>query len=229
MTTYPIDHTTEEKILAAKKAVSFVKDHDIVGLGTGSTAKFAIEELAKRVDKGLIIKAVASSIKTEELAVSLGISLLELGKTAHVDISIDGADEFTESLALIKGGGGALFREKIMASLSQNRIIIADSSKKVKKLGAFKVPVEVIPTAYQYVVGQLEALNGFVSLRLKDDQIFITDNQNYIVDVDFGLIDQPAQLAAALNQIEGVLAHGLFINLTSTIIMAKDGKLVSYK
>ncbi|TCC92153.1 ribose-5-phosphate isomerase RpiA [Pedobacter frigiditerrae] len=217
-----------EKEAAAKTAVSFVRDNDIVGLGTGSTAKFAIEELAKLVNNGLKIIGVASSIKTEELAVSLGIPMQELGKTSHIDISIDGADEFSETLDLIKGGGGALFREKIVASLSKNRIIVTDSSKKVEKLGAFKVPIEVIPTAYQYVVNELEKLNGIVNLRYKEGKIFISDNNNYIVDVDFGLIDKPQKLSESLNQIDGLLAHGLFVSLTSKIIMAKDGQLFTF-
>lgn len=222
---YPSEN---EKKSAAKSAVSFVKDNDIVGLGTGSTAKFAIEELASLVSNGLKIKGVASSIDTEELAISLGIAMQELGKTSHIDISIDGADEFTETLDLIKGGGGALFREKIVASLSRNRIIITDSSKKVEKLGAFKVPIEVIPTAYQYVVNELEKMNGKVNLRYKDGKIFISDNNNYIVDVDFGLIDEPEKLSQSLNQIDGLLAHGLFVNLTTKVIMAKEGKLFTF-
>lgn len=228
MTPNELTNTDTEKILAAKKAVSLVKDNDVVGLGTGSTAKFAIEELAKLVNEGLKITGVASSIHTEALAISLGIPMQELGKTSHIDISVDGADEFTETLDLIKGGGGALFREKIVASLSRNQIIITDSSKKVEKLGAFKVPVEIIPTAYQYVVSQLEKLNGIVKLRYKEGKIFVSDNQNFIVDVDFGLIEKPKELAESLNQIDGLLAHGLFINLTSKVIMAKDGELFTH-
>ena len=218
-----------EKKMVAKAAVAFVKNNDIVGLGTGSTAKFAIEELAILVKTGLEIIGVASSIQTQELAVSMGIPMQELGKTSFIDVSIDGADEFTEELNLIKGGGGALFREKIVASLSKNRMIITDSSKKVAKLGAFKVPIEVIPVACQYVINQLEKLGGITNLRQKPEKIFITDNNNYIIDVDFGLIDEPEKLAKKLNQIDGLLAHGLFINLTSKVIMAKDGELITYQ
>lgn len=221
-------HQDEEKLAAAKAAVALVKDHDIVGLGTGSTATFAIQELAKGVKDGLQIKGVASSVKTEMLAVSLGIEILELGTVSYIDISIDGADEFTEDLTLIKGGGGALFREKIVASLSKNRIIITDASKKVAKLGAFKVPVEVVPIAYQYVVNQIEKLNGLTKLRLNGAEAYLTDNHNYIVDVDFGLIDEPEKLSVALNQIDGIFAHGLFVNLTTQIIMAKEGSLIRF-
>ncbi|WP_293786833.1 ribose-5-phosphate isomerase RpiA [uncultured Pedobacter sp.] len=218
-----------EKLSAARAAVKFVKDGDVVGLGTGSTTTFAIIELGKRVKDGLQIKAAASSIRTEELAKSLGIEVLDLGRLSQIDISIDGADEFTASLDLIKGGGGALFREKIVASLSKNAIIITDSSKKVKKLGAFTVPVEVIPLAYQYVFDQINKLGGSGILRTVDHQAFITDNGNLIIDADFGLIDDPAKLASNLNQINGILAHGLFVNLTSKVIMSNGTDLIIFE
>ncbi|RNL55546.1 ribose-5-phosphate isomerase RpiA [Pedobacter jejuensis] len=219
----------QEKLSAAKAAFQFVKNNDVVGLGTGSTATFAIEELAKRIQAGLKIKAAASSVKTEELALSLGIPILKLETLGSIDISIDGADEFTESLNLIKGGGGALFREKIIASLSKNSIIITDSSKKVDRLGAFTVPVEVVPLALQYVLNQLAALNGKAVLRKMDEKTFVSDNGNYIVDVDFGLLDKPEELALALNQIDGLLAHGLFIGLTSKVIMAKGDEILVFE
>lgn len=218
-----------EKLAAALAAVKFVKDGDVVGLGTGSTTTFAIKELGRRVKEGLHITAAASSVATEELAKSLGIEILDLGSLSQIDISIDGADEFTESLDLIKGGGGALFREKIIASLSKNTIVITDASKKVKKLGAFTVPVEVIPLAYQYVFDQIEILGGQGKLRVKENKTFITDNGNLIIDADFGLIDQPEQLASNLNQINGVLAHGLFINLTSKVVMSEGTDIIIFE
>lgn len=218
-----------EKLAAALAAVKFVKDGDVVGLGTGSTTTFAIKELGKRVKDGLKIKAAASSIRTEELAKSLGIEILDLGRLSKIDISIDGADEFTESLDLIKGGGGALFREKIIASLSKNAIIITDASKKVKKLGAFTVPVEVIPLAYQYVSDQINELGGKGILRSVDNKTFITDNGNLIIDADFGLIDDPEKLSTDLNQINGLLAHGLFINITSKVIMSEGTDIIIFE
>ncbi|WP_145856803.1 ribose-5-phosphate isomerase RpiA [Pedobacter suwonensis] len=218
-----------EKLAAAKAAVKLVKDGDVVGLGTGSTTTFAIIELGKRVKEGLQIKAAASSIRTEELAKSLGIEILDLGHLSQIDISIDGADEFTASLDLIKGGGGALFREKIIASLSKNAIIITDASKKVKKLGAFTVPIEVIPLAYQYVFDQINNLGGNGILRTIENQTFITDNGNLIIDADFGLIDNPAKLASDLNQINGLLAHGLFINLTSKVMMSDGTDIIIFE
>ncbi|MEE1945017.1 ribose-5-phosphate isomerase RpiA [Pedobacter sp. KR3-3] len=215
------------KQLAAQEAVKLVKNNDIVGLGTGSTARFALMALAERLKEGLQIRGVPSSLATEAQAKALGIPLLPLGEVAQIDISIDGADEFNEELQLIKGGGGALFREKIVASLSKNRVVVVDSSKKVAQLGAFKVPVELVPVACRYVLDQFEALGGQAQLRYKNDALFITDNQNYIADVDFGLIANPEELAIQLNQIEGVLAHGLFIGLATKVIMATgEGLLV---
>lgn len=217
-----------EKLAAAVEAVKLINDGDVVGLGTGSTATFAIQELAKRIKAGLKIAAAASSIKTEELAITAGISVLKLENLRSIDISIDGADEFTESLDLIKGGGGALFREKIIASLSKNAIIITDSSKKVNLLGAFKVPIEVVPLAYQYVFNNVEALGGAAKLRIKENQKFITDNGNYIIDADFGLINNPEKLSSQLNEIDGLLAHGLFIGLTAKVIMAKGDEILTF-
>lgn len=218
-----------EKMAAALAAIKFVKEGDVVGLGTGSTTTFAIEELGKQVQSGFKITAVASSIRTEELAKSFGIEILDLGALSTIDISIDGADEFTESLDLIKGGGGALFREKIIASLSKNAIIITDASKRVKKLGAFTVPIEVVPLAYQYVFDQIAKLGGEGILRAKDNKNFITDNGNFIIDANFGMIENPAKLASNLNQINGLLAHGLFIGLTSKVIMCEGIDIIIFE
>lgn len=217
-----------EKLTAAKAAIAFVKNNDVVGLGTGSTATLAIKELVKLIKDGLKITGVPSSEATKELAISLGIPLLELGKVRSIDVSIDGADEFTKEFNLIKGGGGALFREKIMASLSKKRIIVTDGSKLVEKLGAFKVPIEVNPNAEKYVMLKLKKLKGKPVKRIENGKAFITDNQNYIFDTDFGLIDNPGKLANELNQIDGILAHGIFVNLTDIILMAKGDYITSY-
>lgn len=222
------ENQNNEKLAVAKKAITFIKEGDIVGLGTGSTATLAIKELAKLIKDGLKIKAVPSSEATKELAISLGIPLFALGEVSSIDISIDGADEFTDNFELIKGGGGALFREKIMASLSKKSIIITDSSKMVEKLGAFKVPVEVNPNAEAYVVAQLKKLNGNPVKRMKDNERFVTDNGNYIFDTDFGLIENPIELSSNLNQIVGVLAHGIFVNLSSVILMAQGDEIISF-
>ncbi|TKB99394.1 ribose-5-phosphate isomerase RpiA [Pedobacter cryotolerans] len=222
------DDKYQDKLVVAKAAVAYVKHNDIVGLGTGSTATLAIKELAKLINNDFKITGVPSSEATKELAISLGIPLLELGEVSSIDISIDGADEFTKDLNLIKGGGGALFREKIVASLSKKQVIITDRSKLVDKLGAFKVPIEVNANAEAYVVRELKKLKGKPVKRIKEGKTFITDNDNFILDTDFGLIDDPRMLDVKLNQIVGVIAHGIFINLASTVLMANGDFIDSY-
>lgn len=223
------DQKELEKQLAAKEAVKFVQNNQTIGLGTGSTAKYVIEEIGKLAQEGLSIKCISTSNKTAELAQSLNIPLIDINTVDRIDITIDGADEFTKEKMLIKGGGGALLREKIVASLTTTEIIIADSGKLVEKLGKFTLPVEVIPFAFNYVQHQLIKLGGKGKQRMNDDKPFITDQQNYIIDADFGLINDPAALATTLNQIEGLVAHGLFINLTAKIIMGKGNKVVVFE
>jgi ribose 5-phosphate isomerase A len=217
-----------EKKNAADEAVKLIANESIVGLGTGSTAYFAIIAVAELVKQGLKIKCVPTSEHTLALASSLGIELIDLNEVESIDVTIDGADEFDSNLQLIKGGGGALFREKIVASLTKKEIIIADSSKKVDLLGKFKIPVEVEPLAIRYVQQQLSGLNGIGELRMKDGSPYMTDNHNYIVDADFGLITDPKSLSDNLKRIEGVLAHGLFIDLTSIIIMGNGNGTVTF-
>ncbi|QNK64967.1 ribose-5-phosphate isomerase RpiA [Pedobacter sp. PAMC26386] len=223
-----MDKKDLEKQIAAREAVKFIQQNDIVGLGTGSTAFFAIQEIALLVKNGLKIKGVPTSEHTAALAQSLGIELLPMEQVKAIDITIDGADEFDEQLNLVKGGGGALFREKIVASLTKNEIIIADSGKLVSQLGKFKVPVEVVPLALNYVMQQLTKLNAKGEVRMKDNQPFITDNHNIIVDADFGLISDPEVLSERLNRIEGILAHGLFVQLASKVIMGKETETIIY-
>lgn len=220
--------TNEEKMAVSLKAVDLIKSGDIVGLGSGTTMAFVIQELGNRWKNGLNFTAVPSSLKTEALARSFGIPMIEIGQTSHIDITLDGADEFTEQLYLIKGGGGALFREKIIASLSQRNVILTDSSKKVDLLGKFKVPVEVSPYAIELVKNRLVKMNGFPTLRLNSSLPFTTDNGNYIIDVDFGLIDNPENLASQLDGVVGIIEHGLFINLTDEILMANGDQIISF-
>lgn len=217
-----------EKQNAAREAVKFIKANDIVGLGTGSTAFFAIQEVALLVKGGLKIKGVPTSEHTASLAQSLGIEMLDINEVQSIDVTIDGADEFDPELNLIKGGGGALFREKIVASMTKKEIIIADSGKRVDKLGAFKVPVEVLPLALNYVKQELSRLNGTGYLRMKDGKPYVTDNHNLIVDTDFGLITDAAALSEQLNLVEGVVAHGLFVNLAAMVIQGKGSETIVY-
>lgn len=217
-----------EKQAAAREAVKLITDHSIVGLGTGSTAYYAILEVAELVKSGLQIKGVPTSEHTASLATSLGIPLLDINEVRSIDVTIDGADEFDEQLNLIKGGGGALFREKIVASLTKKEVIIADAGKKVAKLGGFKVPLEVVPIALNYVLREIGKLHGSGVVRMSAGKPFITDNHNLIVDADFGLIDDPGVLSGQLNQIEGVLAHGLFVDLAAIVIMGEGSKTVTF-
>ncbi len=217
-----------ERQNAAAEAVKYIKENDVVGLGTGSTAYFAIKQIAELVRNGLKIKGVPTSEKSALLAADLGIELVDINDVSAIDVTIDGADEFTKSRQLIKGGGGALFREKIVASLTKKEIIIADSGKYVEQLGKFKVPVEVVPLALNYVQRQLSGIGGKGILRQREHSPFVTDNGNYILDADFGLIDDPATLSERLNAIDGILAHGLFVNLATMVIMGKHDGVVIY-
>lgn len=217
-----------EKKLAAKEAVKLIGNHQVVGLGTGSTAKYAIAEIGELVKNGLQIKAVATSLQTAALATALNIPLVDIANIVSIDITIDGTDEFTTDLTLIKGGGGALLREKIVASMSKETVIIADSSKQVDLLGKFKLPMAVLPFAGNYVLQQIEKQDGTGAVRLVAGKPFVTDEGNHIIDADFGLIANPASLAIQLNNIEGIVGHGLFIGLASRVIMGKDNTTISF-
>ncbi len=217
-----------EKSLAAKQAVKLIENNQIIGLGTGSTAYFAVLEIGRLVEDGLKIKAVPTSNATAELAESLHIPLLLMDEVDSIDLTIDGTDEFDADLNLIKGGGGALFREKMVARLSKREIIIADSSKKVEVLGAFKVPVEVVPIALNYANKQIRKINGTAKIREKDGKIFVTDAGNYILDADFGKIKNAEDISEKLNRIEGVVCHGLFIGLAQMVIMADGDETIIF-
>lgn len=219
----------KEKQLAAKEAVKSLRDDIIVGLGTGSSSVYVIKEIGKLVKNGLKIRAIPTSNTTKELAETLNIPLIDINTVSSIDVTIDGADEFTSDLILIKGGGGALLKEKIVASLTKQQIIIADSSKKVEMIGNFKVPIEVIPFALNYVLQQIKGLNGKGKIRMIAGIPFRTDQQNYIIDADFGLISDPVSLSEKLNGIEGLVGHGIFIGLASKVIMGKDDSVIIFE
>ncbi len=207
------------KQLAASKAVSFIETGMTVGLGTGSTAYWAIEMIGEKVKKNeLLIKAIATSKRSEEQARSLGIPIVTFAEIDQIDITIDGADEADEQLNLIKGGGGALLREKIVASNSRELIIIVDESKLVKHLGKFSLPVETVVFGWEKVFQKLPLLGCATKLRMANDQPYITDNSNYIIDCAFGEITNPAALHEKINAIVGVVENGLFINLATKVI-----------
>lgn len=198
------------KQAAAYKAVEFVQTGMTVGLGSGSTSYFAIERLGVLVRGGLSLQAVGSSVKTEALARDAGIPIIDFAGVDRIDLYIDGADEVDASFNLIKGGGGALVREKIVAFNSDTFIVIVDTSKQVQMLGAFPLPVEVVPFAADLTMRRLEKLGGKAVLRQKEGKAFVSDNGNFIVDVHFGIIQDPAALNVAINVIPGVVESGLF-------------------
>jgi ribose 5-phosphate isomerase A len=215
------------KQIAADKAVSFIESGMIVGLGTGTTAYWAIARLGEKIkSKELDIKAIATSTGSEKQAREVGIPILSFAELEQIDITIDGADEADENLHLIKGGGGALLREKIVASNSKKLIIIVDESKLVKHLGKFSLPVEVVVFGWEKTFQKLQLLGCVPKVRLENNKPFITDNSNYIIDCAFNEILDPAELHEKINAIVGVVENGLFINLASKLIIAyKDGEV----
>src|SRR6202790_4986462 len=217
----------QEKEAAAHASLRFVRDGDIVGLGTGSTAVYAVRFLGERVQAGLKIRAIPTSIHTQELAASLGIPLATLDEFQEIDVTIDGADEIDPQLQLIKGGGGALLREKVIASASRKVVILGDSSKQVPMLGRFPLPVEVIAFAQALVARKIAALGATVKIRqLRDGRLYVTDEGHHILDCDFGEIPDPPQLARALQNIPGVAGHGLFVDMATVVLIAKGNQLL---
>jgi ribose 5-phosphate isomerase A len=216
-----------EKAATARASLRFVQDGNIVGLGTGSTAAYAVRFLGERVREGLNIRGIPTSVQTGDLATRTGIPLTTLDEIQQlglqpIDVTIDGADEFDAQLRLIKGGGGALLREKIIASASKQVVIIADSSKQVAVLGRFPLPVEVIPFAQSLITARITALGATVNLR-KDTKgnPFISDEGHHILDCSFGQIADPPALARVLSDMPGIVEHGLFINLATVVLVAK--------
>jgi ribose 5-phosphate isomerase A len=219
-----------EKEASARASLQFVRDGNIVGLGTGSTAAFAVRMLGERVKAGLKIRGIPTSVQTRDLALSVGISLTTLDEFQQIDVTIDGTDEFDPQLCLIKGGGGALLREKIIASASRQVVIIADSSKQVAVLGKFPLPVEVIPFAQPLLAKKISALGATVKLRLDaKGNIFVSDEGHHILDCSFGQIPDPASLGRLLSDMPGVVEHGLFINLATVVLVANGEKVTEFR
>jgi ribose 5-phosphate isomerase A len=215
----------EAKALVGKRAVEFVQDGMAVGLGTGSTSTLFIKALGERVKQGLKIRCVASSDASHNLAASLGMDITTLDKLPELDVYIDGADEVAPGLTLIKGGGGAMLREKIVASSAKKFIVVVDQTKVVKVLGRFPLPVEVIKMALPLVHSKLAALGLNPSQRpaKSGEGPYLTDEGNYILDCACGQIPDPAATAAAIRDIVGVVEHGLFLNMASLALIAGDG------
>jgi ribose 5-phosphate isomerase A len=217
----------QEKMAAARASLRFVKDGQVVGLGTGSTAAYFIQLLGEQVKNGLRIRGIPSSDRSREQAASLGIPLATLDECQQIDVTVDGADEFDPQLRLIKGGGGALLREKIVASATRQLVIVADRTKRVPVLGKFPLPVEVIKFAQALVKKKIEALGAQVEVRRNaDGKAYLTDENNYILDSRFGQIPDADALARQLSDMPGVVEHGLFIGMASLVLVADGSNII---
>ena len=225
----------EQKKAAAMAALEYVKAGSKVGLGTGSTANHFITALAEKVRGGFDVECVATSRASFQLASSLGLRMTTLEKQSHLDVTVDGADEFDGNFQLIKGGGGALLVEKIVATSSRFMVVIADQSKKVNALGKFPLPVEVVPFGVNATAWKIERalkicdLKGKMQLRLKDGKPFVTDSGNAIIDVTIGHIPEPRRLDNLVKSIPGVVDHGLFIDICGIILMGTDDGVQTFR
>lgn len=227
----PID---KAKFVAAKRAVDFVEDGMRVGLGTGSTAAWMVRCLGELVrEEGLRIKGVPTSSRTAHLAREVGIEVISLDEAKWLDLTIDGADEFDGDLNLIKGGGGSLLQEKIVATASDQKIVIADIGKEVERLGAFPLPIEVIPFGWQTtktlveeMLISMDVLGRDATLRMVGDRPFVTEEGNHILDLHLNRIGNPRQLALVLYQVLGVVENGLFIDICDIVVVGYgDGRV----
>jgi ribose 5-phosphate isomerase A len=207
-----------EKKLVGEKAVEFIKDGMVVGLGTGSTVYYTILKLGQLVKEGLSIQGIPTSIQTAELATKLGIPLASFQEIEQIDVAIDGADEVDSNLDLIKGGGGALLREKIIAKAAGKFIVVATPVKMSKKLGSFPLPVEAVPFGAEWTAKHLQELRGEPSLRQINGKPYQTDSGNYIFDCVFPNLTQIHELEVSLNKIPGVVENGLFIGMADLVI-----------
>ena len=219
----------EQKVAAAKAALEHVEPGMKLGIGTGSTAEAFVDALAERVDAGFEVVGVPTSEHIAQRCMELGVPLTSLDETPRLDLAVDGADEIGPDLALIKGGGGALLREKIVAHAADRMIVIADASKHVEMLGAYPLPIEVVAfgsvatcMACETVASRI-GLTGDLVMREGRDGPYRTDGGNYILDASFGSIPDPEALAAELRRIPGVVEHGLFIGLADVAIIATLG------
>ena len=217
--------THNPKEVAGVFAANLVTEGMVVGLGTGSTATFMIKHLGKRVSEGLHITAIPTSEASAQLAQSLGIPLVGFGEVDHIDITIDGADEIDGRFDMLKGGGGALLREKVVASLTKRQVCIVDPIKVVEQMGKFPLPVEVVPFGWEVVAHRITALGGKYTLRQTKEaepKTYVTDNGNYILDCDFYPITDAPALEQTIKMMPGVVEVGLFIQMAHTLIIGNE-------
>ncbi len=219
------------KQIAGEKAVEYVEDGMIVGLGTGSTAYFAIRKIAEKVREGMKITGVCTSIATRELAEQWDIPVADVDEADHIDLTIDGADEVDPQGNGIKGGGGALLFEKIVASVSDQNIWVVEERKRVRQLGTFPLPVEILPFGHT-LVHRIFSEKGYrPEWRKKGDKMFTTDGKHYLADLHLGVIEDPFRLDADLKNIPGVVEHGLFLNTVNKVICAgvKGTEVITFR
>jgi len=221
---------SSNKQRAAAAAAELITDGMVLGLGTGTTASYLVQILGERVRQGLRIQGIPTSEATRQLAVAEGVPLTTLEEQTVLDLCLDGADEVDPELNLIKGGGGALLREKIVASAARQRIIMVDVSKCVDSLGAFPLAVEVIPFGWEVTRRQLEQFGGVPTLRQREGKPFVTDQGHYIIDCALSQIEDAPRLNHQLNQLPGVVENGLFVDMTDRLIIGSpDGIIEKHK
>ncbi len=212
----------QKKKAAGEKAAEYVEDGMVIGLGTGTTAWYFIKKLGELVSEGLFIKAVTTSNAAEKMASGLHIPMFSVDEVAGIDLLVDGVDEIDGGFNAIKGGGGALFREKLIAKISRRIIWIMDDSKYTDALGGIALPVEILPFGYTHTLKKLTRMSLNPTLRLFDEEPFVTDNGNYILDLHLERPVNPENLIRKLDGVTGALEHGLFLNMCERIIIGKD-------
>jgi len=215
-------NNNELKRRVAKEAIMEIDSGMTIGLGSGSTMKYVLEYLSSEIKNGLDITGIPTSIQTAQLAHKLGIPLTSFSKTTHIDIAIDGADEVDANFNLIKGGGGALIREKIIGDAANNFIIVIDKTKLVEQLGIFPLPIEVIPFGWEITSKRIQSLGASCRLRQINNKPYVTDNGNYILDCNFGFINNPLYLTKSINSIVGVIDSGLFVNMADKVFVSDE-------
>ncbi|VBB69752.1 Ribose 5-phosphate isomerase A [invertebrate metagenome] len=216
----------QEKKIAGEAAAALVEAGMVLGLGTGSTVTFFLEALSKKIQQGMKVRGVPTSDWTATLCRPLGIELLDIHSVDRLDLTVDGADEIDHKFRMIKGGGGALLREKIIAEISERVVIIVDSTKLVDLLGIFPLPVEVIRFGYKHVQSRLADMGIVATLRFSGGKPYITDNGHYILDCPTGLIHEPELLSSQLKAVTGVVDSGLFTNHCHTLILGKEDTVI---
>ncbi|ETI69856.1 ribose-5-phosphate isomerase A [Neobacillus vireti LMG 21834] len=215
----------ERKKAAGEKAAEFIMDGMTIGLGSGSTVYWLLKKLGELVEQGLTIKGIPTSLQTEDWAKEFNIPLTDFSQVDCLDIAIDGADEIDNNFNLIKGGGGALLREKLVGANAKKLIIIADESKMVTTLGGFPLPIEVVPFGWEVTAKRIALLGATLHLRKREEKVFVTNNGNYILDCQFQTIPNPEELHNQLKLLLGVVETGLFIGMTNTIIIGGEGEV----